>query len=236
MAARLLKMANSPLYGIAREITSIRQAMLILGTQVLSQMLMQLVVENNVATDPQDRVALATEHQHALAIGHFSALLAGELGHGSPEAFLAGLLHDFGRLVFPAILKSLHLDPNPVARRNVAEVLHGPLGAFMAQSWNLPIVVEEAATRHHDFFFNAVGRPYSQIGHIVACAERLACNYGLDFGEPLAGCCDRNADIGDDPAMVALNMPPSLFSGLLRKADTLAVRLGSDGPISLHAA
>ena len=225
MAAKLLRMANSPFYGVAREISSIRQAMLVLGTSSLSQMIMQLVVEAHACSDLQDAAILAREQRHAVVIGHYSQLIAGELGHASPEAFLCGLLHDFGKLVFPQLVREIGMRPDIPDLDFLADALHCQLGYYMASSWGLPGIVQEACLRHHDFYFNAVGKPYSQIGHIVACAERLAHTFGFEHTERLADCCNPDVSVKEDPAFASLDLPDELITQLMRKAELLASRL-----------
>jgi HD-like signal output (HDOD) protein len=82
--------------------------------------------------------------------------------------------------------------------------LHGIAGVRIAEAWALPAILREAIARHHDPKSGA----YSQIGHAIAVAERLAAHYGC-------GCTDEST--GDGLAIVhELGLDPA---ALLIRAD-----------------
>ena len=188
LTTKLLKIANSPFYGASQEVSSIRQAMLMLGTTALSQMLMQVVVEAHTSSNPNDARLLAREQEHATYIAHLAQAIAQHANQGTPQAFLSGLVHDFGRIVFPSVIRSTGIEADEEILRPMVDVIHGRLGFYVASAWNLPLLVREATLRHHDYEANGENSflRYSPVGNLVAAAESLARDLGLVRSEESA--------------------------------------------------
>lgn len=90
--------------------------------------------------------------EHALHVAHAARLIGRATGRGNPEAqFLAGLLHDLGRLAVARRHPSLYnaLQPPLPREEQVLGTSHAEIGAVLAERWNLGRAVAEAARHHH---------------------------------------------------------------------------------------
>ena len=164
MSAKVLKLTNSAFYGLAREIDSVKQAVIIVGMDaiknlVLSASVLGMFKGNSLSKEFQDRF-----WRHSLATGQGSRLLAKKFRAkgiiDSESAFSAGLLHDIGKLViacfmqddFEKILKRTRQAPILEDYQIEEEILgfnHSHVGSALAANWNLPSTLADAITFHH---------------------------------------------------------------------------------------
>ena len=99
IAARVLRVANSPFYGLQTQVGSIRDAIVVLGFSSVRSLVLTATVVSGL---PAGRCpGFSQEHfwRHGLAVGVAARNLARALGHKGDNLFIAGLLHDIGRLV-----------------------------------------------------------------------------------------------------------------------------------------
>jgi putative nucleotidyltransferase with HDIG domain len=192
IAARVLRISRSTLYLRRQPPRTLRDAVLAVGFEGVRKIL--IAASLRCAYRADDPVA-SVLWGHALA----TALAADELGRidrqvRGGDAFIAGLLHDVGRLV-------LHLaDPEAYARlghedaveERVFGVSHAAVGGCLAEQWNLELEVVEAITFHH-------APAGSRLAEQIATADRIA--HEIGFGsftgsalpEEIAGTCEREA-------------------------------------------
>lgn len=178
LAGRMLGLANSA--ALVREpVRTLDRALQRLGTGTVRDMLYQVVMESTVLRGCDERIALR-ERDHAVAVGKIARMVCGTLGIDVEFAFVCGLLHDVGRSLVRAALADETLDD--FARAAWVDRLHTQAGVRLATAWSLPSIIREAIARHHDYRAGA----YSQIGHTVAVADRLAAHFGRGCQERLA--------------------------------------------------
>lgn len=158
MTAKILQMVNSAFFGLSRKTTSIQQAVGFLGFRTLQALALTVGVFEALDTDLVPGFSLETEQQHAIQVGRGARLVAGGLGQAD-EAFVAGMLHDVGKLILaarrPDQLRAL-LDQAAAERRplHAVEAEHGishaRIGAYLLGIWGLSLPVVEAVAYHHD--------------------------------------------------------------------------------------
>jgi len=159
LAADVLRCANSALYTRGSPVTTLAQAV----TRVGSQQVMRLLLASSLAARAQGPGTLALLRRHVWIESLASAAVCQELarlrGLRSEEAFVVGLLHDFGKVVACAGLEhSIEKGrlkvpaaagwPLPAVAQAV-ERQHVPLGHAIASRWKLPPLVQEAIGQHH---------------------------------------------------------------------------------------
>ncbi|KAA3656393.1 MAG: HDOD domain-containing protein [Calditrichaeota bacterium] len=161
-AAKILRLSNSAFYGRSRNIASIKDAIMLLGIHTVRS----LVVASGAYGLYNSSGVLGSLKQqmweHSLATAVLSKMLARQFGDFSPEeAFLAGLLHDIGKLVlvnrFPEkygqIIQNDEVDI-VTALESEIEIFrfsHQQVGSALVDDWLLPENLVQAIGQHHDF-------------------------------------------------------------------------------------
>jgi len=160
LSERLLKLANSSFYNFPMEITSIEHAVTIIGSRQLSMLALGVMAVTAFKNIPADFINMAAFWKHGIACGIIARILSSYKRNTNTENyFLAGLLHDIGRLVifrgFPhhevEILDRASKKPQ-VLRHLEKEILgfdHAELGGMLIKKWGLPGLFETACRCHH---------------------------------------------------------------------------------------
>jgi putative nucleotidyltransferase with HDIG domain len=154
LSAKVLRMANSAFFGMSRKISSISQALVILGFEVVKG----LVLTSSVFDMIQKSMAGLWEHSIGCAAA--SGAVATLLGRPDAEEILvAGLLHDLGKVVLALNLPDeMTLVREKVkggdvlfyeAENQVLDFDHSELGQWLAEHWNLPESLAEPMRLHH---------------------------------------------------------------------------------------
>jgi HD-like signal output (HDOD) protein len=193
LASKLLKSANSAYYGAPGKIKTVSQAISVMGLSAVRSIVVgqayQQMTSVRGASKRFDRLAF---WQHSLATATAARVLAKLKGWRDPEeAFLAGLLHDSGRLVMDRFLPNefdqiltLALEraiPLQDAEREVLGYTHVEVGDLLGAEWNMPESMREALRRHHD----DVSYDECPLGCLVHAANVLAHQVGFALGAPV---------------------------------------------------
>ncbi len=159
LASEILALANSALFGFRTEIRSILQATTLLGAQRVKGIALTVAMKTYLAESFQIPALLAC-WQHSLAC----ALLAEELAKvsliESDFAYLAGLLHDVGRLALGMIKPMEYANLLSERHKSHADVFarekelfgidHCQAGRWLAESWKLPKPFIDVISKHHN--------------------------------------------------------------------------------------
>ncbi|MBN1672759.1 MAG: HDOD domain-containing protein [Kiritimatiellae bacterium] len=187
VSATLLKRANSAAYGFGTRVNSLQSAIVRLGNRMVRSIVTLMSVfklSESAGAMAFDRLRLWV---HCLGVGVIADNLAQQAGFGNPEdVLLAGVLHDFGKLMFADYL---HADYNAVyrmahdkhqfiyqAEQDYFDTSHDLLGREIALRWRLPEDICEAIGRHHDLRESTddeADRPLT-MGTIVNKADAIA--------------------------------------------------------------
>lgn len=161
LTTNLLKLTNSAYFGFTREITSVKQAVTLIGIKRLFEIAVSGAFSQVI---PPRLIGYGMESTqfwiHSIATAVLSEKIAQKLGKKVPDLiFTAGLLHDIGKLLLNPFLiehteqlsKAVHQDGKCFldAEKEVIGTNHAEVGALVAQVWNLPSSVEMAARWHH---------------------------------------------------------------------------------------
>jgi HD-like signal output (HDOD) protein len=155
VAASLLRIANSVVFGGLQKVTELKQAIARLGLRQVHGIVTALQVKGNFHHD--GKVKSEILHQlwdHSVATAFAARRLAQRLEIDAEEAFLAGLLHDTGRLlVLKAIDKletELDAPPTRPVLDELMELLHGRLGHAALSRWQIAEAVAQVALLHEE--------------------------------------------------------------------------------------
>ena len=190
LSAQVLRIANSPLFGLAAQVDTVPRAVMTLGFDRVRALVMT-VAANNYMKAALQTPALPKCWRHTLA----SAILCRELAQAAnlppDEAYTLGLLHDIGRLGLLAAYPEEYNGIFEAADREAVPLLnlekkhfgvdHCEAGRLMMEQWNLPAEFCTIAGRHHDSPSGA-SLDFLTIVH-VAC--RLAETLGYSVAIPL---------------------------------------------------
>ena len=205
ISTRLLRIVNSAYYSFFREITSIRQAIVVLGLEATKN----LVYGTSIITafgrhSKIERFPFEGFWQFSVATGNISRTLSSLLDYNFyQEAFLAGLVHDIGKIVLAnyrptqfeeAIIKA-HEEgvPLSVTEETVFGFNHNDVGQRLAVRWRLPRLLEEVIT-----FNESPGEAseHVEITAVVRLAALLCHGHGIGTsGEP-----ERQISLQDEEA------------------------------------
>ena len=160
LVSKVLKLVNSAFYGFPGRISTITQAIVILGFSTIRNVVLTTSVLKafNKAGTPAFDVGKFWEH--SLLTGAIARSLAVEReANFIEETFIAGLLHDMGRIVLsqklPAEFEKVLLVkqkagiPQLAAEMSVLKLTHGEIGGWLARKWNLPMPFVEVMRNHH---------------------------------------------------------------------------------------
>lgn len=159
LTARVLKLSNSSFYGRAKEVRTLKEAILLLGFKTLRSLVVASSTHSLYNTSGGESHNKLWEHTLATAI---SARLVAKLSRhpNVEEAFIAGLLHDIGKLVFlqkkPAEYTEIIVKAE-VSRRSFIEFEeekfgfnHTDVGLLLLHNWSFPQLLSNAVFEHHD--------------------------------------------------------------------------------------
>jgi len=157
-SSEILTLANCALFATRTEITTILQAAALLGLNRVKGIAMTVGLRSYL-TDSLKMPALLACWRHSLACAIVSEDLAYACRIERDAAYLAGLLHDIGRLalsvVEPVAYAELirEADEGPVdvssRERELFGLDHCEAGKWLAQQWKIPARFAEVAERHH---------------------------------------------------------------------------------------
>ena len=155
IAASVIKTANSAFYGFRIPAEDVRDAVVRLGAETVSGIVLNAEIASWAPAEM--RATVASLNSRSTLVAHVvRKLIGGEVG----QASLAGLLHDVGTLVlitqFPdeygALQQAVDGDPRRAEdlEREMFDTSHAEIGAYMLEMWNADPVVVEVARFHHD--------------------------------------------------------------------------------------
>jgi len=178
-SAELLRVANSALFGAPREVTSLANAILMVGTDRVKTMAIMVSV-NRMVRSSVGINALRKVWLHSLV----TAVVADEAARISrfdrDRAYTAGLLHNLGTLGLMSAYPDDYSRMLEVSddfgfdllrtERDLFEIDHCAAGAYLAQDWNFPDELAAAIATHHDDPIRGEDR----LDNIVKVSWRLA--------------------------------------------------------------
>jgi putative nucleotidyltransferase with HDIG domain len=183
LTARILKMINSAYYGLQNPVTSIPQAVTLLGRQQLQQVLMGSVLANVFKEFDVTTFPLRDFWQHCIK----TAIIARQLAMQNARVidheafFTAGLLHDIGWLVIAKVNPGSYVQITEIARTENKDVIqveaeklgvtHIDVGVALLEKWGIPGLITECVRKHHDI--DHVGNLATETS-IVYLANRLS--------------------------------------------------------------
>jgi HD-like signal output (HDOD) protein len=182
LSAEILRVSNSPLYGLSRRVDSVSHAVVVLGGDAVKRLALTVAL-GRFTQNFMKHKGLRRCWDHSVACGLMAEDLAQFAGQPQDRAYTVGLLHDVGRLALLACYPNEYENLLAVASENdfdfrmtekkLFEVDHCSAGHWLSKSWNLPPDMTEAIANHHE-----PDRVPGSLTSLIAVADSLAAALG----------------------------------------------------------
>ncbi len=188
LTAKILKVVNSALFGIPREVGSIKQAVVILGLRTVKVMALSFSLVDAIRVRDTGRFDLEAYWRRSLTTAVCARLLCrSALPKLAEEAFVAGLLADIGQFVaarcaadeYEPVLKQAAGAAAPLwqLERDLLGASHASIGADLLRKWGLPAGICDAIATHHWEGLSTLQGDAQRLATIVACASELGSRF-----------------------------------------------------------
>jgi len=201
LAARILKLSNSPYYGMRQFVGTLKLALVVLGVREVRNIILGVSVIQSLCDDPSEAGLPKEFWVHCVVAAALSRMLGAHLKLGlQGEAFVSGLLHDIGKLILIRKLGVPYVevyrqsggisDPLCEAELRYLGFTHADAAAALASRWNFPATLTDAISMHHandDVRLHLAKDP--QLAAVIRLANLAAHHEFRDGGqEELAAC------------------------------------------------
>lgn len=242
MTAKVLRMANSPYFGMPNKVGSMSQAVMTLGSKVITALALSSSVYDMTGkwASSVDRTRF---WRHSLCVAITARRIAETVKIGYPEeAFIGGLLHDIGVLIlessFPdkysKIWKEVSMGEKlETLEENVWGTNHARVGQFLLQQWHLPEIISSAVGAHHAIF-KSENKNKPGLSEIAALANLIApftlipiksnLSDNIEYTDSLC----KSLDLKDEDYLKIKETLPDLT---IKEAEFLEINIGS--PVEL---
>ncbi|MBN2298425.1 MAG: HDOD domain-containing protein, partial [Deltaproteobacteria bacterium] len=203
LSIKVLKVANSPFYRRIKEISTIRGAVVLLGFNVLKSIVLSISVINLFNEKDKRALDFYKFWQHSIACAVCAKAIANKVFPASAEdAFIAGLLHDLGKVVADQLIcnkgeYSEVLEVMNRANSNIIQVEkkimgidHATLGRFLLEKWNLPSHLCRTIGYHHNLGEIEGDNETIKLCSIIHVADIVTNHLGLGLSQAQGGFVD----------------------------------------------
>lgn len=177
----LLKLVNSAAFSLAKKCTSITEAVKLVGIRGIKNLLYSIGSIRILGSSSDEQKHL---WEHSYKVAFFSYNLARNFLHNravTEDAYVCGLLHDLGKIVFSIMYPEL-LDriqtirasknlPDKVYDALMSGANHAEIGAELAEKWNFPLALVNAIRYHHNT--DDAPTEYKDLALTVSLADML---------------------------------------------------------------
>lgn len=214
-ASEILRLANSSLFGITRQVTSLVQALPLLGIKRVRSLVLGRYIVDSINQKSNGRIDRSYYWRRSVTTAILSARLADALAPKlREEAFISGLLADIGVMVLddamPERYRPIAEQYQPggnvdlaQAEQTLLDSTHAEVSAVVLEHWQLPEVICEAV-RHHPW--ESRSEHGASLANIVGSSDRIAkylCERPADIEVVLTDCQKIVEELDLDPAVLA---------------------------------
>ncbi len=216
VAAGLIRFANSAVYVGLAEIHDLEGAIARLGRSRVRRMVISLLAKSAFADGRTYQEIYKTLWEHSVLTATAARHLAPLLRVPEETAFVAGLLHDIGKVVVLRALTTLqHADPiafstSDELARALLDELHCQVGADLCLAWNIPLVLAAAIGHHHDALLAQEG---NELVATVQLADLMAAKIGVSFRP------DLQSNLGEHPLAGLFGLDEATLTDRLQQAE-----------------
>lgn len=237
LALKVLRLANSSFYGSSGRIRTLSHAVVVLGFRTVRSIALSAFAFDALGWKGSRGFDRAAFWRHAVGVGVAARSLAERRGGPDPEeAFLAGVVHDVGKVAldqfahaaFAGAIETARAKGLPIrdAERRTIGIDHAEVGGRLAERWGLPPTLAEAIALHHDPAAARLDPPLVSAVHVGDSLAR-ACGIGRagdDLVPPIEEAARAALGLSEEDIRAVLAVLPTVAA----EADEV-VRLTSGG-------
>lgn len=204
LAAKILKVSNSPYYGMKQYVGTLKLAIVILGVREVRNIVFGITLFESLQDKQMQHVLVHEIWEHSLRVGAWSRRLGAALSLGlQGEDFICGLLHDIGKIVLLRTAGSDYLKMIKDSGGHSSLLCQLEMGYFgidhadtaeaLAAHWNLPQALSDGLWMHHEGpgrSFNLASDP--RLAALVWIANAAAREDFSDLTQPPGPSCMRD--------------------------------------------
>ena len=206
LTGQVLKLINSAYYSLMSKVTSLTRAIIMLGLNTVKNLALSTAVIRSVKQTKKSKALPITKFwKHSIGVGVMAKLLAAEQGiplTEREEYFVAGLLHDLGKIPFDdeytevLIQAAREQEPLVQIEQQLMGIDHEEVGQMIATKWKLNASITEAICHHH--MPEKAASEHQRLVATVALADFYVCLFDIGY----AG--NRFPEEGQLPSLLAM--------------------------------
>lgn len=193
LSARIIRISNSPLYARLQRVATLDEAIRILGFKQLKSIIVTATTFQMFENCAHAKIATDLWH-HSLSTAIGSRMIAQKYGQiDKEESYLAGLLHDIGKLALLQITPNVYEEIIAIVKMSKMSFIdvenkelgfnHSDVGESLLANWEFPTQIITAIAEHHTG--NLKQRSSSlKLCQIIALADSISRYNGASFYEP----------------------------------------------------
>lgn len=184
LTARVLKIANSSLYGLRHNVTSLTQAISLIGTQSLKNIALSFVIVQAFQDAPQGTFDMELFWRRSISTAVSAEILANKAKCKDNDIFISALLQDIGVLIMFLSNSSSFtevLDNKRISGKSISETEkeqfgfdHAETGYHLLKKWHLSDTICGPILYHHS---NEPQEPYKNSAQILSFADKISSMY-----------------------------------------------------------
>lgn len=235
IAAEILRLANSAMFGVVRQVNSLKHAVALLGLGRVRDLVLTRYMVQSLSRAKTDPIDITYYWRRSLTTAVIaSRLAAAQNSRRREEIFIGGLLADVGVIVLTQALPSKY---GPAAQcykplggdgwmqqeQSILNIEHGEVSAMVLEAWSLPELLVEGVRAHHGPYDSLDAANGSlEVARLIGAAGNIApvlCE-AADPAKAAAVCVEAMGRVNLDPG-VLIQLLPSVQSDVESLADTL---------------
>ncbi|PIE74356.1 MAG: hypothetical protein CSA19_00175 [Deltaproteobacteria bacterium] len=184
LTTKILKIANSSLYGLPKNVDSLSQATSLIGLKALKNIALSFVIVNSLDKEIEGAFDISDFWKRSITTGVAAELIGSQLNHQTGDLFVSGLLQNIGVLILfstrpleaQRVLDEKRVSGKPLyqVEEEILGFNHAEIGAELLELWNIPQSIYQPI-RHH--LSESFDEKYKKESLILKISNRIAAVY-----------------------------------------------------------
>jgi len=198
ITAKILKVANSPLWGFQGRVDNVQRALILLGLKQVTNIVIAVSLYSSFSRlKPNPYFDREKFWLHSAGTGQIARAFTQKLGvHFHGEEFVAALIHDVGKMVFDQFFSTEFQEILLAAKQNGKRIYdieydklgctHADVGSWLLAKWNFPDTIVDAVQYHHD---PQKALENQDLAAVIHLSELFCEMWGIGFDEDVKQVC-----------------------------------------------